>query len=103
MPGLPRGQRHPVELRERAVRLVVEHRHEDPSQWKAILSVAEKLNLNRTRPTISPASSSIRPPWAATVACLPAVFGERVRKPWRCRILGCPRERPFDLGLSLEL
>lgn len=47
MPGLPRGQKHPVELRERAVRMVFEHQHEYPSQWKAILSVAEKLDLNR--------------------------------------------------------
>jgi transposase len=47
MPGLPRGQKHPIELRERAVRMVFEHQHEYPSQWKAILSVAEKLNLNR--------------------------------------------------------
>jgi transposase len=47
MPGLPRGQKHPVELRERAVRMVFEHQHEYPSQWKAILSVAQKLDLNR--------------------------------------------------------
>jgi transposase len=47
MPGLPRGQKHPVELRERAVRMVFEHEHEYPSQWKAILSVAEKLNVHR--------------------------------------------------------
>ena len=47
MPGLPRGQKHPVELRERAVRMVLEDQHEYPSQWKAILSVAEKLDLNR--------------------------------------------------------
>jgi transposase len=47
MPGLPRGQKHPIELRERAVRMVFEHQHEYPSQWQAILSVAEKLDLNR--------------------------------------------------------
>lgn len=47
MPSLPRGQKHPDELRERAVRMVFEHQHEYPSQWKAILSVAEKLDLNR--------------------------------------------------------
>ena len=27
--------------------MVFEHQHEYPSQWKAILSVAEKLDLNR--------------------------------------------------------
>ena len=47
MPSLPKGQRHPVELRERAVRMVLEHQHEYPSQWKAIESVAEKLGVHR--------------------------------------------------------
>jgi transposase len=47
MPALPKGQRHPAELRERAVRMVFEHQHEYPSQWKAIESIAAKLDLNR--------------------------------------------------------
>ena len=47
MPSLPKGQRHPAELRERAVRMVFEHQHEYPSQWKAIESIAGKLDLNR--------------------------------------------------------
>ena len=47
MPALPRGQRHPAELRERAVRMVFEHQHEYPSQWKAVCSVADKLDVNR--------------------------------------------------------
>ena len=47
MPSLPKGQRHPAELRERAVRMVFEHQHEYPSQWKAIGSIAEKLDVNR--------------------------------------------------------
>lgn len=34
MPSLPKGQRHPAELRERAVRMVFEHQDEYPSQWK---------------------------------------------------------------------
>jgi transposase len=47
MPSLPKGQRHPAELRERAVRMVFEHAHEYPSQWKAICSIADKLDVNR--------------------------------------------------------
>ena len=47
MPSLPKGQRHPAELRERAVRMVFEHQHEYPSQWKAIESIADKLDVNR--------------------------------------------------------
>ncbi len=46
MPSLPKGQRHPAELRERAVRMVFEHQHEYPSQWKAIESIAGKLDVH---------------------------------------------------------
>ena len=46
MPSLPKGQRHPAELRERAVRMVFEHQHEYPSQWKAIESIAGKLDIH---------------------------------------------------------
>jgi transposase len=46
MPSLPKGQRHPAELRERAVRMVFEHQHEYPSQWKAIESIAGKLGIH---------------------------------------------------------
>jgi len=47
MPALPKGQRHPAELRDRAVRMVFEHQDEYPSQWKSIESIAQKLDLNR--------------------------------------------------------
>jgi transposase len=35
--------RYAPEVRERAVRLVVEHEREYPSQWTAIRSIAEKM------------------------------------------------------------
>ena len=47
MSSLSKGQRHPAELRERAVRMVFDHTHEYPSQWKAICSIADKLDVNR--------------------------------------------------------
>src|SRR5919206_1774240 len=37
--------RYPQELRERAVRLVREHRSEYPSEWAAISSIAGKLGI----------------------------------------------------------
>lgn len=47
MPGVGKGGRYPHELRERAVRMVFEHQGEYPSQWKAIESIAEKLDVHR--------------------------------------------------------
>jgi transposase len=38
-----RGKPYPRELRERAVRMVLEHQQDYDSQWEAICSVAEKL------------------------------------------------------------
>jgi transposase len=37
--------RYPQELRERAIRLVREHRSEYPSEWAAITSIAAKLGI----------------------------------------------------------
>ena len=40
---MARTNRHPPEVRERAVRLLREHRHEYPSNWAATVSIAEKI------------------------------------------------------------
>jgi transposase len=40
-----KGKRYPVEVRERAVRLVVEHRGEYQSEWAAITSIAQKCGM----------------------------------------------------------
>jgi transposase len=43
---MARPSRHPAEVRERAVRLVVEHRDQYPSEWAAICSIAEKFGVS---------------------------------------------------------
>ena len=40
---MPNHGKYPDELRERAVRMVLDHGHEYGSQWEAICSVADKL------------------------------------------------------------
>lgn len=39
--------RYSTEVRQRAVRMVTEHKHEYPSQWAAICSIAEKIGCTR--------------------------------------------------------
>lgn len=40
---MPNHGKYPDELRERAIRMVLDHGHEYGSQWEAICSVAAKL------------------------------------------------------------
>ena len=40
------GRNYPRELRERAVRMVLEHGGEHPSRWAAVCSVAAKIGCN---------------------------------------------------------
>src|ERR671939_1141129 len=42
---MSRATRYPPELRERAIRLVREHRDEQASEWAAIQSIAGKLGM----------------------------------------------------------
>jgi transposase len=42
-----RSKRYPPELRDRAVRMVLEHQDEYPSQWAAIISIAGKQRSDR--------------------------------------------------------
>jgi transposase len=40
-----KSKRYPLEVRERAVRLVLEHRGEYESEWAAITSIAQKCGM----------------------------------------------------------
>jgi len=42
----PARPHYTPEFRERAVRMVVEHRDEYPSEWQAIVSISAKLSVN---------------------------------------------------------
>jgi hypothetical protein len=48
-------------MRERAVRMVIDHQHEYPSQWKAIESISAKLNVNHETLASGSAGSRLTP------------------------------------------
>jgi transposase len=41
-----KGKKYPQELKERAVRMVLEHGSEYPTQWSAICSISGKLGMS---------------------------------------------------------
>ncbi len=43
---MTKSKRYPLEVRERAVRLVFEHREEYPHEWAAIRSIAGKVGCS---------------------------------------------------------
>jgi transposase len=43
---MAKGTRYPAEVRERAVRLVFEHRSEYGTEWAAITSIAQKFGMS---------------------------------------------------------
>ena len=41
-----KSSRYPAELKERAVRLLLEHQHEYPSQWTEIQTIGKQLGVH---------------------------------------------------------
>jgi hypothetical protein len=85
---MPRQGKYPDEVRERAVRMVLDHEHEYGSQWEAICSVAEKLGPKAQ--TCGCGSAELRP---MRVAGQPRI----VAAPGCAGLLGS-RVRSFVLG-----
>ena len=49
---MPRKSPYPPEVRERAVKMFVEHRDEYPSEWAAMTGISAKLGMTRRDPAV---------------------------------------------------
>lgn len=83
---------YPAEFRERAVRLVLDHHGEYPTQWKAIESIAAKLGVNHERydsgcagPRPTPASAQDSQP-----------MSEPGSNSWRKRTKSCAGQTKYS-------
>ena len=63
---MERRSRYPTELRERAVRMVIDHRDEYESEWAAMRSIAEMLAQRLCVGVFRPGGA--RPPTAVMLA-----------------------------------
>jgi len=64
-----RPGRYPPEVRERAVRMVLDHQDDHPSQWAAIRSIADRFGM--THETLRRWSARPRPTRASDPASRP--------------------------------
>lgn len=66
---MPNQRRYVREIKKRAVKLVLEHEREYPSQWKAICSIAKKSDLSHETLRLwvrQPERDEARRPWLTT-------------------------------------
>ena len=64
-----RPSRYSPEVRERAVRLVLEHEGQYDSEWSAMRSIAEKIRCNPEFQEAPAVSDSVSPTGAKAATC----------------------------------